>query len=189
MCAGSFALDFACAVTKSGELTPARVVESVAGLAAKSLVVVATRNGEAEYRLSNVARAFGLQQLTAHGELTHAQRRRAEEVLVRAEETAGQDRPSIQTVAPYAAALEDIREAVSWALSDAMGADLAVRLVIAAAPLYLQQGLVEECRAMVASALDRRFSAYFGQSDEQTLRAVLTEASSQKRRTTSWQKE
>jgi predicted ATPase/DNA-binding winged helix-turn-helix (wHTH) protein len=188
-CAGAFTLDFACAVAASGDIPPASVVEIVAGLAAKSLLIVATRDGEVEYRLSNVARAFGLEQLAAHGELGHAQRQRAIAVHGTVGEAGSKDLPGLQTMARTAASLEDIREAVSWALSDAVGSDLAVRLVIAAAPLYLQHGLVEECRAAVSSALDHRFRVHCRPGDEQTLRAVLAAIPAQKLRTTGWLKE
>jgi predicted ATPase/DNA-binding winged helix-turn-helix (wHTH) protein len=184
MLAGSFDLDLAGFVAGSVELTPADIVEIVAGLAAKSLLAVAPRNGEAEYRLSNVARAFGFEQLVASGELAHAQRRRAEGVLWAIERAEGTDRHALQ-----AALLEDLREALAWATDDAAGEDLAVRLAIVAAPLFVQQGLVEACHAAVSSVLDRRFLQHAKPGDEEALLAVLAATALRKSRSTGQLKE
>jgi hypothetical protein len=53
------------------------------------------------------------------------------------------------------------------------GAALAVRLVVAAIPVWKQHGLTEECRAAVTLALDDRFKVHRSATDDEILRTTL----------------
>jgi predicted ATPase/DNA-binding winged helix-turn-helix (wHTH) protein len=79
--AGDFSLEPACAVAADVGVDPAGVVEDVASLVAKSLLTATARQGEMDYRLTNIARAFGRERLVANGEFDSARRRHAEHVL------------------------------------------------------------------------------------------------------------
>lgn len=73
----AFTLDAACAIAADG-VDHISVVEDVATLAAKSLLVTQARDGEMDYRQTTITRAFALSKLAAHGELESTQRRHAE---------------------------------------------------------------------------------------------------------------
>ncbi len=66
--AGFFSLESACAVGGAEDLERARVVEDIASLVAKSLLSAEARDGEMQYRLAHVTRAFAIQKLSEHGE-------------------------------------------------------------------------------------------------------------------------
>jgi predicted ATPase/DNA-binding winged helix-turn-helix (wHTH) protein len=73
-----FTLESACAVAASDVIDAATVVEHVAALAAKSLLITRATNGEMEYRQTNTTRTFALDRLARSGELESARRRHAE---------------------------------------------------------------------------------------------------------------
>lgn len=74
---GAFSLELACAVGAGDGVDPGSVIEDVANLAAKSLLIATLRDGEMDYQLTNIARAFALEKLVASGEFESAQRRQA----------------------------------------------------------------------------------------------------------------
>ncbi len=76
---GTFSLESACAVAAGDGVDPVALVEDVASLAAKSLLVTESRAGEVDYRQTNVVRAFSLNKLAESGELDRARRRHAEQ--------------------------------------------------------------------------------------------------------------
>lgn len=65
---GAFDLASACAVGGGDDLDPAGVVDDLARLVAKSLVLAEVRDHEMHYRLTHVARAFATEKLIEHGE-------------------------------------------------------------------------------------------------------------------------
>jgi predicted ATPase len=82
---GPFTLESACAVGTSDGAAPFRVVEDVAALASKSLLVVELIDGKMSYRQAHVTRAFALEMLIESGELARTRRRHAEHFLEQAE--------------------------------------------------------------------------------------------------------
>jgi predicted ATPase/DNA-binding winged helix-turn-helix (wHTH) protein len=75
---GPFSLDSACVVGGANDLSRATVVDDVARLVAKSLVLARAGAGEMHYRLPHVTRAFALEELIANGELEVVRQRYAE---------------------------------------------------------------------------------------------------------------
>ncbi|ARN21494.1 ATP-binding protein [Piscinibacter gummiphilus] len=65
---GAFSLASACAVSGACGMDPAAVVDHLARLIAKSLVLAEMRDHEMRYRLTHVARAFAAEKLIEHGE-------------------------------------------------------------------------------------------------------------------------
>jgi len=65
---GAFSLGAACAVGRAGGMDPADVVDDLARLVAKSLVLAEMRDQEMHYRLTHVARAFAAEKMIEHGE-------------------------------------------------------------------------------------------------------------------------
>jgi predicted ATPase len=76
--AGSLTLAAASAVAASDEITPAAVVDSVANLITKSLVVADSTNGAVHYRLLDTTRAYALEKLVKSGEVNAVARRHAD---------------------------------------------------------------------------------------------------------------
>lgn len=171
--AGAFSLASACAV--ANDVERGVVVESVASLVAKSLVSAEAGDLEVEYRLLDTTRSYALEKLAANSELGSARRRHAEHFLdLAARAEAESDRLTMADwLARYAAKLDDLRNALSWACDDGGDAALAVRLTIAAIPFWKQLSLVEECRVAVERALSDRFSAHRSERDALILNLTL----------------
>ncbi|HTV19284.1 MAG TPA: winged helix-turn-helix domain-containing protein [Polyangiaceae bacterium] len=87
---GSFTLEAACVVGVSDGVTPDSVVDDVANLAAKSLLVAEPREGGMSYRQPHVARVFALEKLVASGELERVRRRHTRHLLQLAEQAAAE---------------------------------------------------------------------------------------------------
>jgi predicted ATPase/DNA-binding winged helix-turn-helix (wHTH) protein len=149
---GAFSLEAACALSVD-EGTAADVIQIVAGLASKSLVSLVTQDGVVEYRLTNIARAFTLDRLVAHGEATEVRLRQARYVLALLKAADGE--PHGDGVDP-----NDVCGVLRWCLGEPAAAELAIPLVAAAVPFLSRHGLLEECRAVVTSALGDRFRPY-----------------------------
>lgn len=78
---GAFSLESACAVVGGHGVERAQIIEGVASLVAKSLLLGEVRDGEMEYRQTHVTQAFALEKLIESGELQSTRRRHAEHVL------------------------------------------------------------------------------------------------------------
>lgn len=69
MFAGAFSLESACAICCADRDERAAVLEDIASLVAKSLLMAAPGHGEMAYRLPHVTRAYALEQLREQGEV------------------------------------------------------------------------------------------------------------------------
>ena len=146
--AGGFTLEAATAVAAAAELDAAAVVDSLANLAAKSLVVVESAGAGTRYRLLETTRAYALDKLGAGDELQRVARRHAEyhrDLFQRAEIEWGA-RPQTEWLATYGRQLDNVRTALDWAFSPTGDASLGIALTTAAVPLWLQLSLLLECR-------------------------------------------
>jgi predicted ATPase/DNA-binding winged helix-turn-helix (wHTH) protein len=173
--AGPFSLDSACFVAAAEEQERSAVVDAVATLVAKSLLAAESRDGEMQYRQNNITRAFALAKLTEHGELDTARRRHAERMLGLVErENAERGRPGeADDLSLGGAILPEIDEALDWAFCTPLNASLAIRLVLAALPLWLQHSITDKRHIFVARALEDRYSAFRDARDEVTLTLAL----------------
>jgi predicted ATPase/DNA-binding winged helix-turn-helix (wHTH) protein len=79
--AGAFSLESACIMGGAEDIDRATVVEDIASLVAKSLLSAEPCNGEMQYRQAHVTRAFALEKLVEHGDLEHALRWHAEQLI------------------------------------------------------------------------------------------------------------
>lgn len=151
--AGDFSLDAAVAV--AGELASRQVVDCVAGLVSKSLVVADLRNGTSHYRLLETVRAYALEKLRAAGENADAARRHAEHyraLSARAEAEFG-SRAEADWLARYAWHLDNWRAALDWAFSSGGDAAIGVALTVGALPIWFKVSFMDECRRRVEQAL------------------------------------
>jgi len=154
--AGGFSLEGAMAVAPGAEIAPAEVVEGLARLVTKSLIV-AELERVARYRLLDTTRAYALEKLGESGEREPLARRHAEfyrDLFERAE-TETEVRPTGEWLAEYGRQIDNMRAAFEWAFSPNGDASIGVALAAAAVPLWTHLSLLEECRARAAQALAR----------------------------------
>jgi predicted ATPase len=153
--AGGFTLEAASTVATAADLDAPDVLDSVANLAAKSLVVVEGARVVTRYRLLETTRAYALEKLTASGELDQVARRHAEyfrDLFERAE-TERETRSTVEWLAVYGWLIDNVRTALDWAFSPRGDASIGVALTAAAVPLWSQQSLLLECRGRAERAL------------------------------------
>jgi predicted ATPase len=151
---GHFSLQALIAVAAHPETELGPVVESHAGLVAKSLVTTEGGGAVARYRLLDTTRAYATEKLDESGEREPLARRHAEyyrDVFERAE-LERESRPSAEWLADYAWRIDDVRAALDWAFSPGGDAWIGVALTAAAAPLWMHLSLLDECRSRVERA-------------------------------------
>lgn len=172
---GSFSLRSACAVANGADGGHGKVVEELANLVAKSLVVVEAGDVEVQYRQLDTTRSYALDKLAANGEIDDARLRHAQHFLELSELAARErDRvPRAEWLSRHAHPIDDVRAALTWAWNTPERADLAVRLTVATIPSWKQLSLVEECRTAAAVALDERYRAHRTEQDDLILNLTL----------------
>jgi predicted ATPase len=157
--AGSFSLDAAHAVA-TDDVARAQIIEIIAGLVAKSLVVADTSSQPLRYRLLDTTRSHARQKLIEAGEEDEAERRRDRYLIEFFRQSIGEDQP-------YGAYIGDVRTALEWCFSEHGDPEIGVSLVVAIAPAFLDQSLLSECRAWTERAL-----AVLGSADHGTYREL-----------------
>jgi predicted ATPase len=153
--AGAFILDGASAVVASPELPQSEVVEGLATLAAKSLVVAEVDGRVARYRLLDTTRAYAIEKLGESGEGERLARRHAEyyrDVFERAE-AALDARSTVEWLDDYGRQIDNLRAALDWAFSPHGEVAIGAALTAAAVPLWMHLSLLDECRTRVVRAL------------------------------------
>jgi predicted ATPase/DNA-binding winged helix-turn-helix (wHTH) protein len=153
--AGAFGLRGASAVVASSEVTAAEVVDGLANLVAKSLVVAEVDGTVSRYRLLDTTRAYAFEKLGESGERERLARRHAEyyrDLFERAE-AEWETRPTAEWLAEYGPRIDNLRAALDWVFSPDGEASIAVALTAAAVPLWMHLSLLDECRTRVERAL------------------------------------
>jgi predicted ATPase/DNA-binding winged helix-turn-helix (wHTH) protein len=153
--AGSFTLEVAGAIAASAELAVFDVINAVANLVAKSLVVANAGGTIARYRLLETTRAYALEKLTESGELEQIARRHGEycrDLLDRAE-TELETKATDEWLAEFSPWIDNIRAALDWAFSPSGDTSIGVALTAASVPLWMYPSLLDECRVHVERAL------------------------------------
>jgi predicted ATPase/DNA-binding winged helix-turn-helix (wHTH) protein len=153
--AGGFTLEAAQAVAIESGVGAFDVVGAVADLAAKSLVSVNARSATPIYRLLDTTRAYAAEKLAESAELGATDRRHAEYycALLERGNVEVEKRPLGDWLSTYGREMDNVRKALDWAFSRQGDATLAVRLTVAALPLWMHFSLMEECRSRVTQAL------------------------------------
>ncbi len=152
---GGFSMQAAHAIAHDSQLSHATIDEALANLVAKSLVTATFANEGTHYRLLEVTRAYGAEQLSASGEADRIARQHAGhygDVFARAE-AEWEERPAAEWLEDYAFHIDNLRAALDWAFSDSGDGNMAVALTASALPLWFQLSLVDECLARVERAL------------------------------------
>src|SRR5262249_10771943 len=153
--AGWFTMEAASAVASGGEIAESDIVDRMANLAAKSLVVADVGGATVHYRLLESTRAYALDKLEETGESNLLARRHAEyfrDLFVRAE-SEWETSPAAEWLTAYGRQIDNVRAALDWAFSSGGDTALGVTLTIAAVPLWRLLSLMEECRSRAQRAL------------------------------------
>ena len=153
--AGSFSVEAASAVATSADLATPDVLDSLANLAAKSLVALEVAGSVMRYRLLETTRAYALEKLIESGELDQVARSHAEyyrDLFERAE-AEWETRATVEWVVAYGRQIDNVRTALDWAFSPSGDATIGAALTAASVPLWFQYSLMVECRARVERAL------------------------------------
>ena len=130
--AGGFTLEAAERVCAGEDLEGGEVLDLLASLVDKSLVLVAEQGGEARYRLLETARQYASEKLEEAGEAEGVHRRHAGYYLALAEEA--EPREQGAWLERLGAEHDNFRAALGWALgpeASAEAAGLGVRLAVA----------------------------------------------------------
>ena len=153
--AGSFSFQAACAVAASTEFTASELVDIVANLVSKSLVVLDAQDGTECYRLLQTTRTYASRKLSESGEQVRTQRRHAEYCRDRLERAGAEAAtpPTPEWLTARAAHIGDLRLALGWAFSPSGDTEIGVALTVAALPLWTHLSLNAECRRHVERAL------------------------------------
>jgi predicted ATPase/DNA-binding winged helix-turn-helix (wHTH) protein len=153
MFVGDFSFDAAIAV--AGDRFAQPVMDCIANLVTKSLIVADPRDGAPRYRLLETTRLYALEKLRASGELQPAASRHAKYYrdLFATAEAESETRPQAEWRAIYGRHLDNVRAALDWAFSPGGNAPLGVALSIIVVPLWVQLSLLGECREQVVRAL------------------------------------
>jgi predicted ATPase len=133
----------------------AEALESIANLAAKSLLVVNLETTAVTYRLLETTRAYALQKLEESGERAVYARRHARQCLaaMEAANAAWEASPPEMWLARHRHLIDDVRAALDLSFRTEDEAATAVALTVAAVPLWYQLSLLSECYQRACHAL------------------------------------
>jgi predicted ATPase len=151
--AGDFSLDAVLAM--AGNLPMPHVVDDIANLVAKSLIVANLRGELAQYRLLETTRLYALERLRSADEHREAARRHAAYYLelFAPAEADSEAQPQAEWLAVYGRHIDNVRAGLDWAFSPDGDPRIGVALTIAVVPLWVQLSLLSECRERVERAL------------------------------------
>jgi predicted ATPase/DNA-binding winged helix-turn-helix (wHTH) protein len=161
---GGFTLHAACAVAAASAAGAPDLVDVVAGLVGKSLIVL-DLGGVGRYRMLETTRAYAGEKLHEAGEADRAMRCHATFFLRLMADAVGQskaggpqaggpqDRAGVDWVGGYEQEIHNLRVALDWAAGRTDEAELLVDLAVNSIPLLLATGRLVECRARAEQAL------------------------------------
>lgn len=128
---GGFTLEAASRVAADDRLDAVEVIDALASLVAKSLVVAETEDNRTRYRLLETTRMYALERLAEAQETTAVQRRHAECFVAFADPVPVDyyDLSDEAFFARYAADMENIERAMEWSFGPEGNVDLGLSLV------------------------------------------------------------
>jgi predicted ATPase/DNA-binding winged helix-turn-helix (wHTH) protein len=146
---GPFQLDAAQAVATDDAIDLEQVVDAVASLATKSLVIIEGDESSVRYRLHDITRAYAIDKLREAGEFNITARKHA--MFYRdALRTFRHDsiNPAIAATKPATRGyVANVRAALEWAFSENGDVAIATELAAASGPLLLATSFLVECRS------------------------------------------
>jgi predicted ATPase/DNA-binding winged helix-turn-helix (wHTH) protein len=147
---GGFTLDAAIAVMSDWDGAAASVVDGVANLVAKSLVVLEPGTSS-RWRMLETTRSYALEKLAESGETAQAARRHAVFFRDLVAPVAGglKGQPALERMAVY----DNIRAALDWAFSADGDTEIGVALTTACGPVWIHFSLLAESPERIEYAL------------------------------------
>jgi predicted ATPase len=170
--AGTFTLDMATAAVSDDELSRAEATELLGSLVSKSLVQFHTEGPHGFYRLLDMTRSYAFDRLGEAGEVRWAAQRHARLVRRLLEDVvAGQDGGR-----RLGELLDDVGAAIEWSLSPDGDLDEGAALAAASAPIWLQAGLLMECRYWMTRVLNAIHAPALDAHRQLSIQAALASA-------------
>lgn len=172
---GPFSLEAACAVVACSDIDAATAAATLDQLAVKGLVAVDPAGTDDAYRLLEMTRAYAKERLVSRGEMQVrvVQQRHAAFYLHLLEQLGETPDEIFERSARLGRQLGNVRAALEWSFGPHGDPGLALPLAAAAAPLFLHNSLLAECRIWCARATELLELGYFGTATEQELQAAL----------------
>lgn len=145
---GPFSLEAALSVAARGHAHRASTTDIIASLVAKSLATVIVQRSLVRYRLLDTTRAYVLEKLIESGERDAVARRHAlyYRELLDATDIESTSESSPETTDIYWEYVENVRAALEWCFSTSGNIEVGTALAAAAAPLFVDLSLLNECR-------------------------------------------
>lgn len=144
---GGFALEAACDVANNERIDRSAVIDALASLVAKSLVVVDNENGGSRYRLLETTRAYAQERLAEAGEVRTIQHRHAIHFAASLEGSQ-QDFMGLMSdealLARYGADIDNVTRALEWVLGPDGDGDLAAPLAANAVSAFARNSRIAE---------------------------------------------
>jgi predicted ATPase len=154
---GGFTLESATAVAADAGDTEPVVLDIIANLVAKSLVVLEPSAGSSRWRLLETTRAYALGKLAASNETDQMARRHAEYFRdLIASPVPGSRKMDIALVKDFVhfrEEMDNVRAAVDWCFSSKGDSGIGIVLTAAYLPVWLHLSLIAECRERAERAL------------------------------------
>jgi len=153
---GGFTVEAATAVAMGAVQTGIDVIDRLADLVGKSLVVADVGGAKPRFRLLDTTRTYAIEKLDEHGEHDRIARRHAEYYYALFERAEGEERvrPAGEWLADYAPEIDNLRAALAWTFSPAGDGSIGVALTAAAIPLWMRLSLLTECYNRAKQAID-----------------------------------
>ncbi|WP_407158312.1 ATP-binding protein [Bradyrhizobium sp. STM 3557] len=174
---GDFTVALAVALSLDTNEGRQAITESLAGLAAKSLLSANDGDGQTRYHLLETTRAYAAVKLEERGEAQDTQRAHAIMFceLLRCRIGLRSVFDSLSSdLSGYDGHIGNIRAALGWALSDRGDPSLGAQLAAMAAPLLIRLSFFDECRRTCQRALALLPSHERGQRLEMLLQGALS---------------
>jgi predicted ATPase/DNA-binding winged helix-turn-helix (wHTH) protein len=152
---GAFGLKAAQSVVAFDGLLASEVIDHIANLAIKSVVVATIDDSGAIYRLLDTTRAYASEKLVAAGEADRVARQHVAwvlEALSSAEREIG-TASATTLLNDHRRLIGDVRSALDWAFSPEGNSMMGAALVDSSVSFWLHLSLVSECRRWVEHAL------------------------------------
>jgi predicted ATPase/DNA-binding winged helix-turn-helix (wHTH) protein len=145
---GPFSLEAALSVAAQDLVHRAPTTDIIASLVAKSLVTVIVERSLVRYRLLDTTRGYVVEKLIDSGERDAVAHRHAHyyRALLDATDIEGTSESSSGETSLYREYMENVRAALEWCFSPSGNVETGAALAAAAAPLFVELSLLNECR-------------------------------------------
>jgi predicted ATPase/DNA-binding winged helix-turn-helix (wHTH) protein len=154
---GGFTLEAAAAVVEGAAIADVPLIDSIANLVAKSLVVFEASTSPTRWRLLETIRSYALLKLAESGEIDSARRLHAayfRDALAFLTSSSGSEL-SNEELTRHVREMDNVRAALDWSFSPSGDIAIGVDLTAAYASVWLHLSLMAECRERCERALRR----------------------------------